>query len=327
MSQTERILYIDKKLRLSGKVTVFQVAEHFEVSVRQVKRDIEYLRDRFNAPIIYDRLIKAYKYEEKFTDLEFADQNLMMSYLALQSITKNQHFMPVYAENMLDAIKVEVSSDYRELCSKISYELPVYETIKSDYFEDICSSMRDRHCLDIVYINLKGEESRRKIEVHRLINYSGSWYAVSFDCTKKDFRIFHLSRILSMSLTEEKFSVHPKQFEEQLDNFVKGYGIFHSNTTETVKIRFFNTAMRIVSTQTWHSQQKVTQGNDGKADYLEFSFPASEFTEIVNKLLSFGSDAVPVYPEALVDLWKKQIVKLYESIAPSKQTESRSEQT
>ena len=48
MSQTERILYIDRNLRTDRYLTVQDVADYFEVSTRQVKRDIEYLRDRFN---------------------------------------------------------------------------------------------------------------------------------------------------------------------------------------------------------------------------------------------------------------------------------------
>ena len=120
MSQTERILYLDRKIRLDGRVTVAQAAEKFQVSTRQIKRDIEYLRDRFDAPLVYDNGIKAYRYEEKFNDLEFADQNLITSYLALQSITQNHDLMPVYAENMLSAIEQEIPSDYQKLFDKIS---------------------------------------------------------------------------------------------------------------------------------------------------------------------------------------------------------------
>ena len=118
MSQTERILYLDRKMRLDGRVTVAQAAEKFEVSTRQIKRDIEYLRDRFEAPLIYDSEIKAYRYEQKFNDLQFADQNLITSYLALQSISKNHDLMPVYAENMLTTIKAEVPGDYGDIAER-----------------------------------------------------------------------------------------------------------------------------------------------------------------------------------------------------------------
>src|SRR5574344_2917350 len=135
MSQTERILFLDKKMRTAGSVTVAETADHFEVSTRQVKRDIEYLRDRFDAPIVYDQGERCYHYEKKFTDLEFADQNLVMSYLALQSLASNHQYMPVYAENMMSAINEEVPADYRTVCKKITYQLPLSDAIKPEYFE------------------------------------------------------------------------------------------------------------------------------------------------------------------------------------------------
>lgn len=314
MSQTERIIFLDKKLRFSGRVTALEAAEHFEVSTRQIKRDIEYLRDRFNAPIVYDASIKAYRYEEKFNDLEFADQNLITSYLALQSITQNHDLMPVYAENMLSAIEQEIPSDYQKLFDKIIYQIPQADSIKPEFFEDICSAMRDCHALKITYRNLKGEESTRKVEPLRLINYGGSWYVVAWDLAKKDFRTFHLSRISFIALTEIKFEKHGAGFQKKVNEFVTGgYGIFHGAKTSLVKLRFYNTALRIVSTQTWHAEQKVTQGTESDGtEYIQFAFPAADYTELISKLLSFGSDAKPVAPADLVNLWKKEIQKLAE---------------
>jgi len=313
MSQTERILYLDKRMRTAGTVTVAETAEHFEVSTRQVKRDIEYLRDRFNAPIVYDVSSHSYRYEKKFTDLQFADQNLVTSYLALQSLARSQQYMPVYAENMLSAINKEVPQDYRELTKKITYQLPQTDAIKPEYFEDICGSMRDCCCLDITYTNLKGEESRRTIEPQQLINYSGSWYVISFDKSKNEIRTFHLSRITSLSLTNEKFSKHGEPFKKELASFIDGgFGIFHGTKTTLVKVRFYDKAARIVSTQTWHSQQVVTHGteNHGDGEYIQLAFPAADFTEVLSRILAFGSSARPIEPKELVSLWHEEVEKL-----------------
>ena len=57
MSQFERIACIDRLLREQGSVRTAEVAERFEVSGRQVKRDIEYLRDRLDAPVVSAELL------------------------------------------------------------------------------------------------------------------------------------------------------------------------------------------------------------------------------------------------------------------------------
>ncbi|MFA6937385.1 MAG: transcriptional regulator [Treponema sp.] len=310
MSQTERILYLDKKMREKGFVTTQEAADEFEVSPRQIKRDIEYLRNRFGAPINYSKN-HGYKYVKKFTDLEFANQNLIMSYLTLQSIVKNHQYMPVYAENMLTAIDNEVPSDYKAICKQITYQFQQYDTVPSDYFEDICSSMRDKHCLDIVYTNLEGVESSRIIEPHHLTNYNGSWYVLGFDCGKNKIRTFHVSRIKKLSLTDKKFLKHDADFKKQLQsNLESGFGIFQGSKTTPVSIRFYGRGARIVSTQVWHSKQKVTNGKDKKGEYVQLEFPAADFTEVISKILSFGSSARPVGPKELVDLWKKEIASM-----------------
>ena len=55
MNQTERFYKIDQMLN-DRKVVSFQtMMDELEVSRATLKRDLAYLRDRLNAPIIYDR--------------------------------------------------------------------------------------------------------------------------------------------------------------------------------------------------------------------------------------------------------------------------------
>ena len=68
MSNFERITAIDRALR-GGGVTAAEIARRYEVDHRTVKRDIEYLRDRLNAPIEWNPASKQYEYTREFTDL------------------------------------------------------------------------------------------------------------------------------------------------------------------------------------------------------------------------------------------------------------------
>lgn len=78
MSQTERIIYIDKQLTQKSFLTCKKVAARFEISTRQVKRDIEYMRDRFFAPIIYDSIERYYKYEKEFSLTNSSDDKTLI---------------------------------------------------------------------------------------------------------------------------------------------------------------------------------------------------------------------------------------------------------
>ena len=52
MDRTERFYHIDRLLNERRVVPVQVFLEELEVSLATFKRDLEYLRDRFQAPII-----------------------------------------------------------------------------------------------------------------------------------------------------------------------------------------------------------------------------------------------------------------------------------
>ena len=60
MSQTERIHRIQQLLHEQQYVSRDQFLEELEISHAQFKRDLDYLRDRFQVPIEYDAQRRAY---------------------------------------------------------------------------------------------------------------------------------------------------------------------------------------------------------------------------------------------------------------------------
>ena len=312
MSQMERILYIDRAIHNCGDfISAKEAALHFEVSVRQIKRDIEYMRNRMNAPIVYNAEHRAYCYEKEFNDLEFADQDCIFAYLSLESILKSRSYSALFRENLISKFEEQIPLDYRELSQKISYQMPQSQYINEKSFKIICDSMLKKLCLKIDYTDSQGKFSSRTVEAHRLVNYSGSWYIVAFDKDKNSLRTFNIPRISSISLTKEKFSLHAENFDEEIKEFSsKGFGIFFGRKTVNVKIKFSGSSKQIVSSQIWHEKQKISLEND----FLILEVPVASFTEILGKILSFGKEALPLEPPELVNLWKTEVKKMGELI-------------
>ena len=315
MSQTERILFIDRCLRNSGTFTIKQVCGKFEVSERQVKRDIEYMRDRFEAPIEWNAAKRAYVYAQTFEQLKFADQHLILAYLSMQSMLKNANYFPAVSSELLEGLKKQIPKEYLGICDKILYQVSTAENLDPFFFTEICSSLREKLCLDVVYTNSKNQETNRTIEPCNLINYGGNWYVVAFDYLRSALRTFNVARIKKLSLTKKAFMQHEADFEEKLKTHIdSGFGIFFGEKTQTVKIRFTAFAVQIVRTQLWHPKQTVTEGEkDGEA-FIDLSFPAAKMTEAHSKILSFGKNAVPLEPPELVEMWKTKIREMYSII-------------
>jgi predicted DNA-binding transcriptional regulator YafY len=60
VSQMEWIFFIGRAIQERGGVTVRAISSTFEVSERQVKRDIEYLRFRLGTPVELSALKHQY---------------------------------------------------------------------------------------------------------------------------------------------------------------------------------------------------------------------------------------------------------------------------
>lgn len=309
MSQLERISYIDRKIRQKIRFSLNDIANHFEISTRQIKRDIEFMRDRLDIPIIYNRALNSYEYETECKKLMFADQNRLLIYVVLNSLVKDQHYVPLYSEDIVQKVAADVPKDLIEICDKISYGMPHSSIIEPDIFFTVCTSLKEKKAIKIAYKNLQNVESERLVEPEHIKNYEGSWYMIAYDCKSESLRTFHLSRIKKAQLTNESFILHPASYAEELKVFLNsGYGIFMGTQNQIeVKIRFTGRAKQIVQHQEWNKNQKVEEGTENGIEYLDLSFLVTNFSEIIGKILSFGAEAKPVYPNELVSAWKDSI--------------------
>ena len=210
MSQFERIACIDRLLREQGSVRAAEVAERFEVSVRQFKRDIEYLRDRLDAPIAYCRAQRAYRYERPFDELRFADEKLLLFYVLARSLAANEHYVPIVSAELLANLESHLARDYRSVSERISYELSLSEPLAMEDFTTVCQAMLLGRRLDLVYLSAKAQRSERSVEPQRLVNYAGRWYLVAWDLLRAALRTFHLSRVEKLSISRYTSLPHPR---------------------------------------------------------------------------------------------------------------------
>ena len=63
MDRTERFYTIDRLLRSHRGTSLKKMMDELEVSRATIRRDLEYMRDRMAAPIIWDRAQRGYRYE------------------------------------------------------------------------------------------------------------------------------------------------------------------------------------------------------------------------------------------------------------------------
>jgi predicted DNA-binding transcriptional regulator YafY len=316
MSQTERIFYVDREIREGRGATIADVAERFEVSERQVKRDIEYMRDRLGAPIEWDAKRRRYVYREPWESLAAADEKSLFAISFLKSILSEYAYVPVLSNELIGFLEGKISRRYERIADRVSYELPTIERIGNTIAYTLCQALVDQAALHIEYLDSKGEKSSRVILPAHLINYSGKWYCIARDSKSLELRTFSVAR---MEAAKEILNPSPDLVlptkEEIEKHLSSSYGIFKGEPIGRASLRFTGGAARAIRHQEWHREQSIQESSapDGSL-VVDLSLPVHDWTEILGRALRCGANCEVLAPPEFRERWVSEIRRMSELV-------------
>lgn len=282
-----------------GRLNYNYIKERYNISNREFRRDIEFIRDR----------LSAIGYMDKLSTVEFVRTGGRNYYIFTGDKPRlNEAFVnSTIAEALMRAgdntlrEQFEAQEGEKKSPPPVRYMYTALEKVNYSVFTTLVSAIKDRRTLRVRYINSRGKETALDINPMVLINYSQIWY-LRAETEYGSIRTFSLSRIREIKQTDKHFDYDEKKLEENEGS----YGIF-SDKTERVwyTIRFKGVAANIVSNQIWHKEQEGKWDNES---YL-LSVPAVSDVEIMGKLLSFLPESEPVAPPSFVEKYKEIIKK------------------
>jgi predicted DNA-binding transcriptional regulator YafY len=129
------------------------------------------------------------------------------------------------------------------------------------------------------------------LEPYRLVFAQGGLYVVAFVPEYKQLRTFAVERILSLSVTEERFE--PLELPE--DAFAHSLGV-NQGTPERIEIAFEPRIARYVKERVWHPSQHVRETADGT---LTMTLNVCNDWALRSWILGFGPLARVVSPPGL----------------------------
>ena len=101
-------------------------------------------------------------------------------------------------------------------------------------------------------------EKEYQLEPYRIVFAQGGLYLVAFVPEYQQLRTFAVERMLSLSVTEERFE--PKDLPD--DAFAHSLGV-NQGTPERIEVRFEPRIARYVKERTWHPSQETSEDPDG----------------------------------------------------------------
>jgi len=174
------------------------------VSPATLKRDLEFMRDRLHAPIIWDRSCRGYRYEEPGGgQTEFQVPGLWFSPEEIHALLLVQELLSQLQPGFLTEQLEPLSRRLHHLvaASRISSDRIVVRPtplrpVNTEVFGRVAVATIQRLRLGITYFGRhRNEESERIISPQRLIYYRGAWYLDAWCHTRNDWRRFALDSI------------------------------------------------------------------------------------------------------------------------------------
>lgn len=321
MSDMERLHRIKYMIQQRKCVPIDDFLSELEISKATFKRDLEYLRSRLKASIVYDRFLNGYKFEfpdqiDKiempglwFSEKEATALVLMQHLLSSldQSGLIGPHIEPLTA--IIDGILGQSETTAKELRKRIKVLGMGARKNSMDNFSEIGAALLKRNRLAIKYFAKgKGEETEREISPQRLIFYRENWYLDAYCHLRNDLRSFAVDGIRSAVLTNTKAQeVSDKECHE---HFAESYGIFSGKATQRAKLRFTPEHARWVAGEHWHGQQV---GSFDKEGYYNLEFDFNQDPELVMDILKHGSGVEVIGPVSLKNKVKAELEKAFKA--------------
>ena len=321
MNQTERLYKIEQLLADNRVVPLEIFLERLEVSRATFKRDIEYLRSRLNAPVVWDRLERGYRFEQgKGTsrsgpkhELPGLWFNAGEAYALLTMLQLLRDLEPGLLAGQIEPLKARLramlgTGDHPadEVEKRVRIVRTGVRSMQPEHFERIAKAVLSGKQVAIRYFTRgTGKESERTISPQRLTHYRGNWYVDAWCHLREGLRSFSIDAILEADVLTEKVKRSPeKELREWLDS---SYGIFRGKATQIAKLRFTPERARWVAHEEWHPDQLGAFEQDGS--YL-LEFPFHNDTELVMDILRHGAEVEVVAPTALRVALRKQLERL-----------------
>lgn len=298
----ERFIWFHEQIKAGRYPNAPRLADHFEVSLRTAKRHIEFMRDRFGAPLIYHGGRRGYGYEDASFELPLmpvTPEEVLSVLIARTLLSKTAGGVISEAMRRSGQKLLEQAARFgwkpERLDEVFSATGHGFSPVPADVFQAATRSLLDQKLLAFTYTSPRDEiPVYRVAEPHHLQYYMGSWVLIARCRLRDEFRMFYLSRMSDWKMLPETFTPLPK---ETWQSHAKGaFGIFQGKKLIPVTLRFNPFRSRWIRQQTWHPDQTLRDTEDGG---LELSFPVADFREVKMMILQFGADVEVVSPAAL----------------------------
>ena len=292
------------------------------VSLRQIRADITYMRDRvtYNAPIV------AYQYEGRkcyyrYEDMNFSIFNNELSTEEVVKLRSTIEMLSRYRGIPANAWLEEVISnlEYRFGVKSNSENVVAFEQVEQlkglEFLSDLIDAAVAHQPLMVHYCTYAGKEKESVLHPYHVKQYNNRWFLFGLEETSHGSRIANrpLDRIVKFSKADVKFIPNTEvDFKKHFQDVVGVTIPDDSVKLETVLLRFDKYRFPYVVSKPIHHSQTIA---DEEQHLVKIQVRPNK--ELEAMLLSFGPQVEILQPEWLRAQFSEKIkeyLKIYSSV-------------
>ncbi|WP_281975312.1 helix-turn-helix transcriptional regulator [Halobacillus litoralis] len=296
-------LLLDRKV-----VTAKELAEHFEVSTRTIYRDVDVLSGA-GIPIYANKgrgggisLLEGYSFNASM--LTGDEQEDILVGLQMLSVTDFPN---------TDLILKKVARLFKkETVNWIDVDFSPWGSGEKEkhLFTLLRNAIIEKCVIQFRYFNSQGEQTLREVEPLQLIFKKNAWYLSGYCLWRKDFRIFKISRMNQVYISNETFTLRPTT--DAVKNAEKQVG----DSSIPMRIRIASQGAYRVYDE--FDDHMITKNKDGSYTVVA-NFPVGTWLD--SYLLSFGTLIEEVHPVYIRERLVKKLEELKHNLEKNRKTD------
>ncbi|MFS0724955.1 helix-turn-helix transcriptional regulator [Paenibacillus sp. 1P07SE] len=198
----DRLLAITMELMMRRRVKATDLAERFEVSVRTVYRDIDVINQAGIPVASFTGADGGFELMEGFflTKQYFSLEDFTMIYQLLSQMDDAAGGSLVALRHKLGTLHPAVAKG--DVQERVVFDLSTRSEDQAA-IRPLYQAIKQRKRVAFTYMDAQGAGSDRKVEPLRLYWERGSWYMEAYCLTRQALRLFRVSRLTQVHLTEE----------------------------------------------------------------------------------------------------------------------------
>tara|TARA_R110000850_G_scaffold17996_12_gene54619 strand:- start:1581 stop:2591 length:1011 start_codon:yes stop_codon:yes gene_type:complete len=313
----ERVLRIHEMVSRKNFPNCSDIASALEVNRKTIQRDINFMRDELDLPLVYHDKNHGYAYSRpvnEFPILKTSAEDLVALILARNALepmrgSSLEATLRSGFQRLQSSMSEQITIPWSEIDQAFSVQSQGLTEHDVFVFNRLAKAVLECRELHFDYSKLRDPRPvPRRLQPYHLVEIDGGWYVIGYDLDREARRTFAVQRMGSVQLTQRLF-VRSKDFRLE-DHFAGSFGVWANEdgkgSAYSIRILFRGFAARIVGERRWHPSQEITL-IEADGSVIELSMDLTVLEDIARWVMGFGAQAEALEPSELRDMVALQL--------------------